>query len=190
TRGSRTDQNARSEHSRMLGHGIRQKVSLTPRGKLRACPCSGSSALLYEPRPSSAHLPCTPVSFTAPVMRLHGVKAEWPARRSNSEQGSETRRSRGADPSGLERTQPAAMSNGVRFRSRDLGQEQDRHESIVDDCALQCLRSFAWAEARTPGHWGCQRFAPQGTALTHACQLTTMSRRFELGFSGAAPAAL
>src|SRR5690606_9137662 len=53
----------------------RSKYGITPRGKLRARPCSGPSALLYEPRPSTALLPSKPDSFTATLGRAHAVRA-------------------------------------------------------------------------------------------------------------------
>src|SRR5690606_30062480 len=43
---------------------------ITPRGKLRARPCAGPSALLYEPRRCPAQGPNTPVSFTGYVRSL------------------------------------------------------------------------------------------------------------------------
>src|SRR5690606_30075716 len=45
----------------------RSKFGITPRGKLRAHPCSGPAALLYESRPAPAKQPSTPVSFTGYV---------------------------------------------------------------------------------------------------------------------------
>ena len=51
-----------------MRHAFRERGSfLTPGGKLRARPCSGPSALLYEPLPSSAQLHRLPDSFTGYV---------------------------------------------------------------------------------------------------------------------------
>src|SRR5690606_18565712 len=50
---------------------------LTPRGKLRACPCAGPEALLYEPRPSTAQQPSTPDSFTGYVRQPRALRRVW-----------------------------------------------------------------------------------------------------------------
>src|SRR5690606_33041261 len=55
---------------------LKRQRRITPRGKLRARPCSGSSALLYEPRPASAMQPNPPVSFTGYVRPPCG-RAAW-----------------------------------------------------------------------------------------------------------------
>src|SRR5690606_33715943 len=43
---------------------------LTPRGKLRARPCSGPAASLYHAHPAPTKQPCTPDSFTGYVRPL------------------------------------------------------------------------------------------------------------------------
>ena len=51
-----------------MGFVVRERsIGLTPRGKLRARPCSGPSALRYEPHPASSKQPSKPDSFTAPL---------------------------------------------------------------------------------------------------------------------------
>src|SRR5690606_19375837 len=52
----------------LLVHRLRcrgpSEFGITPGGKLRARPCSGPAAPLYEPHPNTAQLPCKPDSFT------------------------------------------------------------------------------------------------------------------------------
>ena len=56
------------ESTQRMGFIVRERsIGLTPRGKLRAHPCSGPAAPLYEPCPSPAELPCPPDSFTGYV---------------------------------------------------------------------------------------------------------------------------
>src|SRR5690606_25452864 len=45
------------------------QCGITPRGKLRARPCSGPAASRYELSPRAARLPNGPDSFTAPLGR-------------------------------------------------------------------------------------------------------------------------
>src|SRR5690606_10024906 len=66
------------------------KFGITPRGKLRACPCSGPSAPLYESRPASGKQPCQPDSCTGYFRQIgstcaaaSAVKLLQPARQIN-----------------------------------------------------------------------------------------------------------
>src|SRR5690606_3764977 len=82
--------NASVHCSLRVGVVIGTSGSLTPRGKLRARPCSGPSAPLYESRPASAKQPSKPDSFTGYVRQIGStcvaataVKRVQPARQIN-----------------------------------------------------------------------------------------------------------
>ena len=66
TSGQAEDQWKLSSGETMLNS---RQCGITPRGKLRARPCSGPSASRYEPHPASTKQPSTPVSFTGHVRR-------------------------------------------------------------------------------------------------------------------------